>query len=454
MPEIELKMVKVEQITPNPFQPRESFPKEDIQQLADSIKATGLLQPIAVRKRGETFQIISGERRWRAAQFAGLEEIPSVIKDVSDAELMMQSLIENVHRKDLEPVEKARGLAGVYRLNGFEPLKVLGKLATIRDKIERPGDYKRGAELSEEEKQIKEVADAIGLYYSHQYRLLTLLKFTPEEQRRVTELKLGHEEAASIATIEKPEIRKRVIEIAPDFKREELRKLSKLAKKAPEPVVEAVLERKISPEIADVIAAIEEPKIREEALRKAERGIYTTEGIKTVIERLEKPPIELPEEPMEVQLHNKTMWNLRRIGDYDFYTVGYAQRTIKQFLELLKVKGVRTLVDVRKNPRSMYKVEFNKENLANVLKASGIGYLHYPDLGVPEETRRKLGETGDHEWFFKWYDDNILPNLKNLNLKALASPVAMMCVELDLTKCHRHRIALALEKQGLRGYDL
>lgn len=451
---MEVRVLRIDEIRPNPFQPRESFPKEDIQELADSIKGVGLLQPIVVRREGRTYEIIAGERRWRAAQFAGMEEIPSVVKDVSDAELMMQSLIENVHRRDLEPVEKARGLAEVYRLNGFEPLKALGKLTTVRNKIEGLGQYKPGTELSEEEEQIKEIAATIGLSYDYQYRLLTLLKFTPEEQKRVTELELGYDEVTSIATIEKPEIRKRVIEIAPDFKREELRKLSKLAKRAPEPVVEAVLERKISPEVADVIAEIEESEIRKEALRKAEKGVYTVTGIKTVIERLEKPPIELPEEPMEAQFHNKIMWNLRRIDGHNFYTIGFARRTMEQILELLKVRHIRTLMDVRRNPRSMFRPEFNKENLVNILKENGIEYVHYPELGVPEDSRRKLAETGDYEWFFGWYDDNILPNLKNINFRVLASPMAIMCVELDPTKCHRHRIALALEKQGLRGYDL
>lgn len=451
MPDIELKILKVDQIIPNPFQPRESFPKEDIQQLADSLKATGLLQPIAVRKKGETFQIISGERRWRAAQFAGLKEIPSIIKDVSDAELMMQSLVENVQRKDLEPMEKARGLAEVYRLVGFEPTKAATILNTKLHWIPKRW---RLSDLSQEEKRIKETADTVGLSYDYQYRLLSLLKFTPDEQRRVSELRLGYEEASSIATIERPDTRQRLIELAPDLKRQEVKTISKLVKKADEPVVEALLEKKISPDVAEVIAEIEKPEIREEVLRRAEKGVYTTEGIKTIIGRLEHPPVELPEESVEIQLHNKTLWNLRRVADYDFYTIGFAKRTIEQFLELLKAKKIKTLVDVRKNPKSMYKVEFNRENLAAVLKKEGIGYIHYPDLGVPEETRRKLGETGDYEWFFKSYDDNILPNLKNLDLKALASPVAMMCVEFDPTKCHRHRIALALEKQGLRGYDL
>ena len=452
---MEVRVLRIDEIRPNPFQPRESFPKEDIQQLADSIKGVGLLQPIMVRKKGRTFEIIGGERRWRAAQFAGLEEIPSIVKDVGDAELMMQSLIENVHRRDLEPVEKARGLAEVYRLNGLEPLKVLGKLTTVRSKIEGSGDYKRGTELSEEEKQIKEIADTIGLSHSYQYRLLTLLKLTLEEQKRVTELDLGHEEAASIATIEKPEIRRKVIEIAPELKKEEVMKISKIVKKAPEPVIEAVLERKISPEVAEIIAEIEEPEIREETLRKAEKGIYTVVGIKTVIERLERPLIELPEEPIEVQLHNKIMWNLHRMDNCSSYTIGFAKRTVKQFLELLEAKSVRTLVDVRRNPKSMFKPEFNKENLMNVLKGNNIEYVHYPELGVPEDMRRRLAETEDYDWFFRAYDDNILPNLgRSVNLEALARPVAIMCVELDPTKCHRHRIALALENQGLRGYDL
>jgi len=293
----------------------------------------------------------------------------------------------------------------------------------------------------------------VGLSYDYQYRLLTLLRFTPEEQKRVSELKLGYEEASSIATIEKPEIRKKVIELAPQLKREEVKKISKIVKKAPERVVKAVLAKKISPEVAEVIAEIKEPQVMEKALEKAEKGVYTVEGIKTIITRLEKPPVELPE-PIEVQIQNKILWNLERIEDYDFYTIGFAKRTVDQFLQLLKAKNIQTLIDVRKNPRSMFKPEFNKESLRKVLKQNGITYIHYPQLGVPEDIRRKLGETGDYEWFFKWYDENILSNLEKIDIESLDYPIALMCVELDPTKCHRHRIALALEKRGLRGYDL
>ena len=75
---MQVKMIRIDEIRPNPFQPRESFPKEEIQQLAKSIKVFGLLQPIIVRKKGKTYEIIAGERRWRAAHFAGLKEIPAI----------------------------------------------------------------------------------------------------------------------------------------------------------------------------------------------------------------------------------------------------------------------------------------------------------------------------------------------------------------------------------------
>jgi uncharacterized protein (DUF488 family) len=92
--------------------------------------------------------------------------------------------------------------------------------------------------------------------------------------------------------------------------------------------------------------------------------------------------------------------------------------------------------------------------LQRILETSGIRYIHYAELGVPKKIRLELASSGDWDWFFKWYDDNVIPRLKELNLQALQPPIAIMCLELDPTKCHRHRIALALEKRGLRGLDL
>ena len=447
-----VRMLRIDQIRPNPFQPRESFPKDDIEQLARTIRKVGLLQPITVRKKGETYQIVSGERRWRACQFAGLREIPAIVKDVSDSQLMIESLIENVQRTDLQPLEKARGLAEVYRLAGFEPAKVQFQLKAIDDAVTRPERYR---ELTEEEKGIRELADMVGLSYDYQYRLLSQLRLTPEEQKRATELKLGYEKIASISTIEEEEDRKRLIEIAPTLERAKVKTATKVIRRAPKPVKEAVLKKEVEPEIAEEIVKIEKPEIQRQALEIAKTGAYTKEGFQTRLFQITRPRIELPQESLDVQIFNKTMWNLERIETFDFYTIGYEKKTIQQFLELLKRAKVRTLVDVRKNPVSQYKPDFNKDRLEETMRKHEIGYVHYPELGVPSGIRRELGETGDYGWFFKQYDENVIPKLdEEVDLETLNHPIAIMCVELDPTKCHRHRIALALEERGLRGYDL
>jgi ParB family chromosome partitioning protein len=258
--ETRVEMIDIDRIKPNPYQPREAFPKESIQQLANSIKHVGLLQPISVRpvKGKGIYEVIAGERRWRAAKFAGLKQVPAIVKEVDDARMMMESLIENVHREDLAPLERARGLAEVYRLAGFEPAKVQLQLKTIDDVLTRPERYRK---LTLEEQKIKEIADMVDLSYDYQYRLLTSLRLTPEEQKRVTELGLGYEEISSIATIEKPEVREKVIKIAPKLERAKIKKVSKIVKKAPEPLVKAVVKREIEPEVAEHLLEVPEEKL-------------------------------------------------------------------------------------------------------------------------------------------------------------------------------------------------
>ena len=96
-------------ISPNPFQPRKRFDDEAIKELAASIRATGILQPILVRRSGPTeFQLVAGERRLRAAGLAGLDRIPAMIRDVSDREMMELALVENIQRQDLDPIEEAK----------------------------------------------------------------------------------------------------------------------------------------------------------------------------------------------------------------------------------------------------------------------------------------------------------------------------------------------------------
>ena len=99
--------VKVTQVEPNNGQPRRNFNEDSLQELADSIKQHGIIEPLIVQKKGNVYKIIAGERRWRAARIAGLKEIPVILKEYTDQEVFEIALIENIQREDLNPIEEA-----------------------------------------------------------------------------------------------------------------------------------------------------------------------------------------------------------------------------------------------------------------------------------------------------------------------------------------------------------
>jgi len=101
--------VNIDLVEPNPDQPRTNFKKEDLEELASSIKKNGLLQPILVRKKGDRYQIIAGERRWQACKSLGMKTVPIRVKNVDDDEAIVLALIENIQRNDLNPIEEAYG---------------------------------------------------------------------------------------------------------------------------------------------------------------------------------------------------------------------------------------------------------------------------------------------------------------------------------------------------------
>ncbi len=105
--ETDLIELDIDQLEPTDTQPRKVFNENRLDELALSIKANGIIQPIVARRRGERFQIIAGERRWRAAQMAGLHKVPCIIKDIADENVLEMSLIENIQREDLNPIEEA-----------------------------------------------------------------------------------------------------------------------------------------------------------------------------------------------------------------------------------------------------------------------------------------------------------------------------------------------------------
>ena len=126
--------VDINKITPNPKQPRNKFDDATLMELADSIKEVGVLQPITVKKNGDYYVIIAGERRWRAARIAGLEKIPAIEKDLDELKILEAALIENVQREDLNPMEEAytyKRLSEEYSLSQEQIAKKVGKSRTV-----------------------------------------------------------------------------------------------------------------------------------------------------------------------------------------------------------------------------------------------------------------------------------------------------------------------------------
>ncbi len=152
------------QLVPNPFQPRTAIDPVDLQNLATSLSTSGVLQPILVRPAGSQFQIIAGERRWRAAKLAGLERIPALVKEISDESAAVLALVENVQRTDLNAIEKAKA---------FQQIQTLTK-ASQRD-----------------------LARQVGLERSTVTNLLRLLELPGEVQEMVSSgsLTMGHARA-------------------------------------------------------------------------------------------------------------------------------------------------------------------------------------------------------------------------------------------------------------------
>ena len=128
-------MLKLDLVQPNKEQPRKTFDEEKINELAESIKNYGVLQPLLVQKNDSFYEIIAGERRWRAAKAAGLKEVPAVLKEYSKQEAMEISLIENVQRADLNPIEEALGYKQLIDEFGLTQEEIAVRVAKSRTVI-------------------------------------------------------------------------------------------------------------------------------------------------------------------------------------------------------------------------------------------------------------------------------------------------------------------------------
>jgi len=131
--------VALDLIDPNPFQPRRAFAAEALKELADSIRATGLIQPVLLRRTGARYQLVAGERRWRAAQLAGLPKLPAIVRELSDKEALELSLTENLLRQDLNAIEVAHAYSSLqeqFKLSHEEIADRLGiKRVTVTNTL-------------------------------------------------------------------------------------------------------------------------------------------------------------------------------------------------------------------------------------------------------------------------------------------------------------------------------
>jgi ParB family chromosome partitioning protein len=170
--------IPISEIQPNPMQPRTMFQHESLEQLAQSIRVNGIIQPLIVRKVGGGYEIVAGERRWRAARMAGMQTVPAVIQDFSHERLLELALIENIQREDLNPIEAAQAFDRLVREMG----------------------------LSHEE-----IGRRTGKDRSSIANSIRLLKLPPEVQQYVIDGKLAMGQARAILSIPDPS---RQIEIA------------------------------------------------------------------------------------------------------------------------------------------------------------------------------------------------------------------------------------------------
>jgi ParB family transcriptional regulator, chromosome partitioning protein len=122
----------VNSIRPCPFQPRKEFSDESLKELADSIRVQGIVQPLIVRLQGDIYELIAGERRWRAAQLAGLTEVPVLVREADDRSVLELALIENLQRENLNPIEEARGFAQLIEQFGLTQEDAASKVGKSR----------------------------------------------------------------------------------------------------------------------------------------------------------------------------------------------------------------------------------------------------------------------------------------------------------------------------------
>lgn len=255
-------MVRITKVEPNREQPRKKFDEDALMELADSIKQFGLLQPILVQDRKTHYEIIAGERRWRAAKIAGLKEVPVIIRNLTDREIVEISLIENIQREDLNPIEEAQA-------------------------------YKRL--LTEFNLKQDEVAERVSKSRTAVTNSMRLLKLCDEVQKMVIEGMISTGHARALIMIEDPEEQFTVAQKVFDEKLS-VREVEKLVKNLHKPQRPQKAENKsletIYQDLSEQLKASLSTKVsisaKENGSGKIEIEFYSHEDLDRLIEQIMK----------------------------------------------------------------------------------------------------------------------------------------------------------------------
>lgn len=257
-------MVKITKIEPNIEQPRKNFDEASLNELADSIKSFGMISPILVRKLNDHYQIIAGERRWRAAKIAGLKEVPVIIRDYTEKEIAQIALIENVQREDLNPIEEAMG-------------------------------YKRL--IDEFELKQEEVADCVSKSRSAVTNSLRLLRLPDDVQQFLIEDQISMGHARALLGVEDKEMQSALAQKVIDEKLS-VREIEKLVKNLGKPEKEKA---KLDEQLQAIYSSYEErikqslstkisisPSLKNKGAGKLEIDFYSSEDFERIVDRLLK----------------------------------------------------------------------------------------------------------------------------------------------------------------------
>ena len=253
-------MVKLSKVEPNRDQPRKNFDEDSLQELAESLKQFGMLQPILVQNRGDYYEIIAGERRWRAAKIAGLKEVPVIVRELTDQEIVEISLIENIQREDLNPIEEAQA-------------------------------YKRL--LTEFHLKQDEVAERVSKSRTAVTNSMRLLKLCDEVQKMVVDDMISTGHARALISIEDPEEQYLIAQKIFDEKLSvrEVEKLVKDLHKPPKPPKEEnktlqAIYQEISERLKQSLSTKVSVSAKQNGAGKIEIEFYNHEDLERLLERI------------------------------------------------------------------------------------------------------------------------------------------------------------------------